>query len=252
MPDLADIASFLDRFLSITAIPDSDRALNGLQVENAGSIKRVLAAVDASRASIESAAALGPGTLLLVHHGLLWDGNLPLTGRRYRRVAAAIRGDVAVYSAHIPLDVHPEVGNNAVLAGLLGVPVEGWWGEYRGVNIGVMGTVDLSRDDLADRLRKLFHGRVQLIPGGPERCRRVGVITGGAGSMIQAAIDAGLDTFVTGEGTHPTWFDAMEGGINLLYAGHYATETVGVQALAERVAKEFGVPWEFFDLPTGR
>ncbi|MGH7585865.1 MAG: Nif3-like dinuclear metal center hexameric protein [Gemmatimonadales bacterium] len=252
MPALSAIVSHLDAYLSIHHVPDSDRALNGLQVENTGGVERVLAAVDASLASIERAATLGRGTLLLVHHGLFWDGNVPLTGRRYRRVAAALRGDVAVYAAHNPLDVHPEVGNNALLAGQLGVPVEQWWGEYRGVNIGVMGTADIHRDQLADRLRKLLGGRVQLIPGGPERCRKVGVITGGAGSMIPAAISAGCDTFVTGEGTHPTWFDAMEGGINVLYAGHYATETVGVRALADRVAGEFGVPWEFYDLPTGR
>ena len=252
MPALASIVSHLDAFLSVHVVPDSERALNGLQVENGGSVERVLAAVDASLASIERAGALGRGTLLLVHHGLFWDGNLPLTGRRYRRLAAAIRGDVAVYAAHNPLDLHPDVGNNALLAGQLGVPVEQWWGEYRGVNIGVMGTVDVHRDQLADRLRKLLGGRVQLIPGGPERCRKVGVITGGAGSMIPAAIAAGCDTFVTGEGTHHTWFDAMEGGINVLYAGHYATETLGVQALAERVGRAFGVAWEFYDLPTRR
>ncbi|HSE28405.1 MAG TPA: Nif3-like dinuclear metal center hexameric protein [Gemmatimonadales bacterium] len=250
--NLADITSHLDAYLRIAEIPDSDRALNGLQVENAGSVERIVAAVDASQASIEHAAAKGRGTLLLVHHGLFWDGNLALTGRRYRRLATAIRGDVAVYSAHNPLDLHPEVGNNPVLAAQLGIPVEKWWGEYHGVNIGVLGTVDLARDDLADRFRRLLGGRVQVIPGGPERCRRVGIITGGAGMMIAAARDAGCDTFITGEGTHHTWFDAMEGGINVLYGGHYATETMGVKALAEKLGHSFGLPWTFFDLPTGR
>lgn len=250
--NLADITSHLDQYLSVAEVPDSDRALNGLQVENSGLVERIVAAVDASQASIAYAAAQGPGTLLLVHHGLFWDGNLPLTGRRWRRLAAAIRGDVAVYSAHIPLDLHPEVGNNALLAGLLGVPVEQWWGDHHGVPIGVLGTVDLPREELADRLRRVLVGRVQLIPGGPERCRRVGIITGGAGSAIGEAREAGCDTFVTGEGAHHTWFDAMEGGINVLYGGHYATETLGVKALAERVGRKFGLAWTFFDLPTGR
>jgi dinuclear metal center YbgI/SA1388 family protein len=249
---LSKLSEYLDEFLRIMEVPDSDRALNGLQVENGGAVGRIVAAVDASLASITHAAGLGRGTLLLVHHGLFWDGNLPLTGRRYRRLAAAIRGDVAVYSAHIPLDLHPEVGNNAVLAGQLGVPVEEWWGDYHGAKIGVQGSVDIARDDLADRLRRLLGGRVQVIPGGPDRCRRVGIVTGGAGTMIADARAAGCDTFITGEGAHHTWFDAMEGGVNVLYAGHYATETVGVKALAERVAAKFGVPWTFFDLPTGR
>jgi len=250
--NLSDITSHLDAYLRIAAVPDSDRALNGLQVENSGAVERIVAAVDASQAAIDFAAARGRGTLLVVHHGLFWDGNLPLTGRRYRRLSAAIRGDVAVYSAHIPLDLHPEVGNNALLAAELGVPVEQWWGDHHGVPIGVLGTVDLPREELADRLRRVLVGRVQLIPGGPERCRRVGIITGGAGSAIAEARAAGCDTFVTGEGTHHTWFDAMEGGINVLYGGHYATETLGVKALAEQVAKQFGLAWTFFDLPTGR
>ena len=250
--NLTDLAAHLDAWLRIAEVPDSDRALNGLQVENSGAVERIVAAVDASQASIGHAAGLGRGTLLLVHHGLFWDGNLPLTGRRYRRLAAAIRGDVAVYSAHLPLDLHPEVGNNALLAAGLGVPVEGWWGGDDGVKLGVLGSVEVGRDTLADRLRQLLGGRVQVLPGGPERCRRVGIVTGGAGSMIAAAREAGCDTFITGEGSHHTWFDAMEGGINVLYGGHYATETFGVRAAAEQVAAKFGLEWGFFDLPTGR
>ena len=250
--NLADLTTHLDAWLRIAEVPDSDRALNGLQVGNSGAVERIVAAVDASQASIEHAAGLGRGTLLLVHHGLFWDGNLPLTGRRYRRLAAAIRGDVAVYSAHLPLDLHPEVGNNVLLAAGLGVPVEGWWGGDDGVKLGVLGAVEVTRDALADRLRRLLGGRVQVLPGGPERCRRVGIVTGGAGSMVAAAREAGCDTFITGEGSHHTWFDAMEGGMNVLYGGHYATETFGVKAAAEQVAAKFALGWGFFDLPTGR
>jgi putative NIF3 family GTP cyclohydrolase 1 type 2 len=164
---------------------------------------------------------------------------------------------VALYSAHIPLDLHPAVGNNVVLAERLGIAVEGWFGDYKGVPLGVWGHAParlVSRDALlADVNHALGTAEpgARLIPGGPERVSRIGIITGGAGSMIGAARDAGLDTFITGEGAHHTYFDAMEGGLNVVFAGHYATETLGVQALASHLAERFGLDWEFHDHPTG-
>ena len=246
----AELAAWLDGYLRISQVPDSARALNGLQVENGGRVRKVAAAVDASEAAIAAAAGRGCD-LLLVHHGLFWDGNVPATGRRYRKLRALLQGDVAVYSAHIPLDVHLEVGNNAVLARALGIELEGTFGDYEGVSLGRWGRLELSREALAARLDDLLGGRVRMIAGGPERIRRVGVITGGGGTMIDQAIAAGLDAYVSGEGAHHTYFDAVEGGINVYYGGHYATETWGVRALAERIAAEFGLPWEFLELPTG-
>lgn len=250
MTELAPLVSWLDDYLKVREIPDHDGALNGLQVENGGNITRILAAVDASQGSIE-AAATRPGTLLLVHHGLFWDGNRPVTDRRYRRLRAAIAGEVAVYSAHLPLDAHPEVGNNVLLAGRLGMVVSGPFGRYKDLDVGVHGVLDLDRDALCARLDDSLGTRTRLIPGGPQRCRRVAVITGGAGSSVLEAAVRGCDTFITGEGSHHTWFDAMEGGVNLIYAGHWATETLGVQALAAKAAAKFSVPWEFFAQPTG-
>ena len=130
---LPTLTTHLDTYLRIADVPDYDGAVNGLQVENAGEVVRIVAAVDASQAAIDHAAA-GPGpALLLVHHGLFWDGNRPVTGRRYRRLSAALRADLAIYAAHLPLDVHPEVGNNAVLARMLGIEPDGTLGEYRGL-----------------------------------------------------------------------------------------------------------------------
>lgn len=252
MATLIELVRYLDEYLRIGEIPDSANALNGLEVENAsGKISRVVAAVDACQASIDHAASLGTDTLLLVHHGLFWDGNLPVTGRRYRRLKALLDGGVALYAAHIPLDVHPECGNNVVLARGLGIPVESWWGEHRGVAIGVAGSLAENREALRARVESLLDAPARLIPGGPERSSRVGVITGAGGSAIGEARAEGIDTFITGEGAHHTFFDATEFGVNVIYAGHYATETVGVRALAEHLSARFGLPWEFHRYDTG-
>lgn len=260
---LADIVAYLDEYLRVREVPDERNAVNGLQVENSGSIGSLVAAVDASQATIAAVAAQTAGLggeappLLIVHHGLLWDGNVPVTGRRYRRLATLLEHDVALYSAHIPLDLHPEVGNNVVLAERLGIAVEGWFGDYRGSPLGVWGHAPHgwgTREALVVEVNRAlgsFAPGARLIPGGPERVARVGIITGGAGSMIGAAREAGLDSFITGEGPHHTYFDAMEWGLNVVYAGHYATETLGVQALASHLAERFDLDWEFHDHPTG-
>jgi dinuclear metal center YbgI/SA1388 family protein len=256
---LAEIVAYLDSYLRIAEVADAPNAVNGLQVENGGQVGSIVAAVDASQATIDgvAAAADGESPLLLVHHGLFWDGHVPLTGRRYRRVLALLEQDVALYAAHIPLDLHPEVGNNVVLAERLGIGVEGWFGDYHGVPIGVWGHAPprlAARDSLVIEVHHALGasaGGTRLIPGGPEVVGRVGIITGAAGNMIAAARDAGLDTFITGEGAHHTYFDAMEWGVNVLFAGHYATETLGVQALASHLAERFGLEWEFHDHPTG-
>jgi len=259
-PAVQEVAAWLDAFLRIGEIPDEPGAVNGLQVECRAGIGRIVAAVDASQATIEGAAAPRAAstgsTLLLVHHGLFWDGNQPVTGRRYRRLRTLLDSDTALYSAHIPLDVHPEVGNNVVLSRALGLEPGGQFGAYRGILIGAWGV----HPGAPPRLRLceevaatlgIAPSAIRLIPGGPPTVGRVGIITGGAGNQIGAAREAGLDTFITGEGAHHTYFDAMESGVNAIYAGHYATESLGVQALAARLSEQFGLPWEFHAHPTG-
>ena len=245
-----ELAAYLDDYLHVNEITDYAPALNGLQVENSGRVSRIGVAVDASEASIAEAAERGCD-VMIVHHGLFWDGNLPVTGRRYRRLHGLMTADIALYSSHLPLDIHPEVGNNIQLARALDLELEGTFAPMKGHDAGVWCVVDMTRETLAARLDDVLGVRVRMIAGGGERLRKVGVITGGAGSKIEAAVAAGLDAFVTGEGSHHTYFDAMESGINVYYGGHYATETFGVRALAEHLQRKFDLPWEFIDQPTG-
>jgi dinuclear metal center YbgI/SA1388 family protein len=247
---LQEITTYLDEYLRIREIPDHSAARNGLQVESGSTVQRVAFAVDAAQATIDEAASRG-ANLLIVHHGLFWDSDPSLTGRRYRRIRALLSADMAVYSAHLPLDVHPDVGNNVVLARKLGLAVQGTFGDFRGIPLGVWGALDIRREALAARLDEVLGVRVRTIAGGPEWIGRVGVITGGAGGHVGAAIDAGLDAFVTGEGAHHNFFDAAEGGINLFLGGHYATEVWGVRALADHLRERFGLDCFFVEYPTG-
>jgi dinuclear metal center YbgI/SA1388 family protein len=248
---LPDVVEFLDTYLDIEGIPDYPGALNGLQVANRSPVERVSAATDACQATIESAAEAG-SQLLIVHHGLFWHGAVPLTGRTYRRVHALFDADIALYSAHLPLDAHPEVGNNVLLAAALGFEPEGRFGSLKDVEgLGVWVAADLALAELARRVARACGAEPLVIAGGPGHVRRIGIVTGGAGDMVGQAADDGLDTLITGEGSHHTYHDATELGVNLIYAGHYATETFGVRALAERVAEEFDLEWDFLDHPTG-
>ncbi|MGH7547023.1 MAG: Nif3-like dinuclear metal center hexameric protein [Gemmatimonadales bacterium] len=247
---LGDLARYLDGYLRVREVPDAPEAVNGLQVANAGDVTRIGAAVDLCEASVRLAAEQG-ADLLLVHHGLFWGGPKPLTGSAYRRVAVLIRQNIALYSAHLPLDLHPDVGNNAMLARQLGVTARGDFGEEYGVRIGVWGELDIPRAALQQQLATVLGAAPRVMAFGPERVRRVGIVTGGAGSMIPQAAAAGLDSYITGEGAHHTFFDAEELRMNVFYAGHYATETVGVKALAEHLSAKFGLPWTFLDHPTG-
>lgn len=248
--ELAELVAYADGYLRVRDVPDDPDALNGLHVSNSGKVTKVAAAVDVCGATIRMAAEQG-ADLLLVHHGLFWGGLQPLVGRHYRRVAALIASGTALYSAHLPLDLHPDVGNNAVLARQLRVSLRGEFGEEYGVRIGVWGEIDEPRSALERRLAELLGVAPRLLGFGPERVRRVGIVTGAAASMIAQAAAAGLDTFITGEGPHHSFFDAEELGLNVFYAGHYATETVGVKALAEHLRSRFGLPWVFLDHPTG-
>lgn len=248
--ELQELAAYLDAYLRVAEIPDAPHALNGLQVSNGGRVSRVGAAVDLCSATVRMAAEQSVD-LLLVHHGLFWSGLQPLTGRAYRRVADLIGHGIALYSAHLPLDVHADVGNNAVLARDLGVALRGEFGETYGVRIGVWGEVDVARTAFEQRLGDALGVSPRALAFGPERVRRLGIVTGAAGSMIAQAAAAGLDTFVTGEGAHHTFFEAEELGVNVFYAGHYATETVGVRALAAHLHARFDLPWTFLDHPTG-
>lgn len=248
---LKEIVAWIDGYLRTDEVDDYAGALNGLQLDGPREVARIAAATDASVMTIDRAVDAGCD-LLLVHHGLFWSGPVRLVGPPFERLRRAIEGGLAIYSAHLPLDVHDEIGNNVLLGRAIGLDEIERFGSAKGVDgIGVVGPLEVDRDELARRLGGATGAEPFLIPGGPERTRRVAVITGGAASMIEDARAAGADTFVTGEGAHHTYHQAMELGLNVFYAGHYATETLGVRALAERVAERFGVEQLFIDAPTG-
>jgi dinuclear metal center YbgI/SA1388 family protein len=249
MVPLEKITSYLADYLSIREVSDYGQAFNGLQLENGGSVTRIAAAVDACEA-VMCAAVEQEADLLLVHHGLFWN-TTPITGAMYRKVRRAIEGNLSVYSAHLPLDIHPKVGNNVLLAKALGLTGLKPFMPLKGQPAGLVGGCSVSLDALHERLESVLGSPVHVCAGGPARPRRVGVVTGGAGSEVARAAAEGIDTFITGEGPHWSYTLAEELGVNLLYGGHYATETFGVKALAAHLSKRFKLPWLFIDHPTG-
>lgn len=250
------VVAWCDAQLRTAEIPDYPPALNGLQVANSGRVSRIAAAVDGSARAIEGAIAAG-ADLLVLHHGLFWGGAQRLVGAPYRRLQALIRHDVAVYASHLPLDLHPALGNNALLAAHLGLTPAAGFGRFQQVHVGCRGDSDVSTAELVARAETLAHahdGRVHHTPFEPgRRTHRWAIITGAGASSdsLREAAAAGVDTLITGEGPHHTAVEAPELGVVVIYAGHYATETLGVCALAEAVSREFGVPWSFISAPTG-
>ena len=249
---LESLVQYLDGYLGVADHPDYAPAVNGLQVAGPERVETVATAVDATLASIGAAAEVG-ADLLMVHHGLFWDGLRSISGRRYRRLKALFDADLALYSVHLPLDAHPEVGNCALLTDAVGLRREGRFGAYQGAEIGWWGTVPdpWTVETLEQRVSTAVDGPVRILSGGPELIQRVAVLTGGGGSFVPQAAAEGMDAIVTGEASHHTFFDAAELGVHVVLAGHYATETFGVRALGEHVAQRFGVQARFIDQPTG-
>lgn len=248
---LHSLVSDLDSLLRTGEIADYPGAMNGLQIENGGTITRLVSAVDACEEVIIEASRV-KGTLLLVHHGIFWNGPQSVTGASYRKLKAAMDGDLALYSSHLPLDLHPKLGNNVLMARALGLTSIKPAFEMKGQNVGVIGRIKaITRDALVKKLSDSVGGTVHLAPGGGEAIRTVLIVSGGAGSEVKAVAALGVDAFVTGEGPHWSYTAAEEERINLFYAGHYATETFGVKALAAYLSKKTGLPWSFLDHPTG-
>jgi dinuclear metal center YbgI/SA1388 family protein len=247
---LAAVVRYCDRLLRTSEVQDYERAANGLQVENSGAVTRIAAAVDASLTTVQLAVATG-ADLLLVHHGLFWGPAHPWTGKRYELLRFLIRHNLAIYSSHLPLDAHPRLGNNAQLCAALSLKNLRPFFFDHGLSLGFQATAQIPRSRLATCLQRVTGAPPRVIPGGPETCRRIGVVSGGAGGDLKKAVEEGVDTLVTGEGPHWTYALAEELGVNVLYGGHYATETFGVRALATRLAAKFKVPWTFVDHPTG-
>jgi dinuclear metal center YbgI/SA1388 family protein len=256
MIELAACVRHIDDVLGTSSVPDYDDALNGLQMQNRGVVHRVAAAVDFCLGSVRGAAAAG-ADLLIVHHGMFWGDPRRIIDYRYESLRMAFDHDMAVYASHLPLDLHPVFGNNAQLATALGLVPAAPFGRYRSISIGVAGRSDLATAALVDRVRTIvapLGGQVVATDAAPERRTRQWAIVTGAGASSETlaeAAAAGVDTLIVGEGPHHTAVEAVERGIAIIFAGHYATETFGVQALARDLEHEFGLPWTFVHLPTG-
>lgn len=253
---LPDVVAALDAELRTAEVPDSSVALNGLQVSNSGIVNQVAVAVDASLASIR-AAALAGANMLIVHHGLFWGGTQAVVGKQYDRLHTLLANDIALYSTHIPLDLHPTLGNNVLLADTFGLVVSAPFARYKGVDIGVRGECQEDTTALVARVTRYaqeYGGTVRTsIPTGNRITRRWAICSGmgvSPDSLLEARL-AGVDTLIVGEGTHHSAVDSAEHDVCVVYAGHYATETLGVQALGRWVEQRFHLPWSFLLLPTG-
>jgi dinuclear metal center YbgI/SA1388 family protein len=245
------LIAFLDDYLQVNEIEDA--AQNGIQIEGPKEVRRIAFAVDGCLATFEQAVATG-AQLLIVHHGLFWSKPVRLVGPLFRRVRTLVEGGCGLYAVHLPLDLHPEIGNNAELTRILALEDTHPFGEYHGIKIGIGGMCNpsISLDALVERLiQATGEPPLRILDHGPKKASRVGCISGGAASLIGQAANAGFDTFVTGETSHSSFHDAAEYGINVIFGGHYATETLGLRALANQLAERFKLETVFLDLATG-
>jgi dinuclear metal center YbgI/SA1388 family protein len=256
MTSLTRIANDLDTLLRTVEMPDYPQAINGIQVESDAAIVKVAAAVDLRERTIHGALDAG-ANLLLVHHGLFWGGLQPLRGPYYRRIHSLLASGMALYSSHLPLDAHPELGNNVLLARELGLEPSAGFARYHTVDIGVRGDTRVATSDLiarASAFAERWGGHARNSHAEPGRMTKRWAICTGAGASadtLREAVDHNIDTLIVGEGPHWTAVDADELGIVIIYAGHYATETLGVRALADHVGRTFDLPTIFIDVPTG-
>jgi dinuclear metal center YbgI/SA1388 family protein len=249
MPAVSDLLSYLDALLRPEAF--QDYGPNGLQVPGKDEVAHVVTSVSASAELFERAAGLG-ADLVLVHHGLFWGGPAgPIDRATKRRLQLLFDHDMALAAYHLPLDAHPEIGNNALIAAGLGAARTEPFAEHRGAPIGVIAHFDPApaRDELVVRVRDLTEREPLVFPAGPDPVRTLGIVSGGAADDIAEAIERGLDAFLTGEPAERVMAMAQEGGVTFLAAGHYATETFGIRALGELLAERFGVRHTFVDVP---
>lgn len=250
------LADQLDVLLRTADFVDYPAAVNGLQLDRRGPVRRIGAAVDISLRVIEESARRGID-LLFVHHGMFWGGLQPITGVLYARLHLLFANDIAVYSSHLPLDAHPTLGNNVLLARALGLSPARPFAHGQDGAIGVAGDADLETAallELADRFARERGGRAFATAAeSGRRTLRWALCSGGGASsqILREAAASGVDTLIVGEGPHHTAVEAPEHGLTIIYAGHYATETLGVCAVARHLSEATGLEWEFIAAPTG-
>lgn len=244
------LTNYLDDYLKVSEIKDTSN--NGLQVEGAEEVNTVTFAVDACMEAFEKTRDAG-AQMLVAHHGLFWGAPKMLQGLHRKRIGLLLQHDISLYAVHLPLDIHPVVGHNAQLARFLGLKITGTFGDHNGVILGVLAETreETSLDQLVHTLKKVLGSELTVMNYGPEEIKRLGIISGGAASLVDQAAEAGVDLFLTGETSHTAFHSIAERGLNVVYGGHYATETLGLKALAKHLGEEFGLQTEFLDIPTG-
>jgi dinuclear metal center YbgI/SA1388 family protein len=248
--DRAELVSYLDNYLRIAEI--ADYGPQGLQVETINTeIKRIALAVDVSPVIIATAVSW-QADMLLVHHGILWRQVERIAGPLGARVQQLMAHGLNLYAAHLPLDAHPEVGNNAVLANLFGVSGVDWWYSPTNVPIAVVGDVPAqpSLHELVSRVNSQLDTSARVLAHGPAQVQRLAILSGFGADKVGEAKQLGADTFLTGETSHANFWAASDFGLNVIFAGHYATETVGVRTLGTHLTQKFDLETRFFDFPT--
>ncbi|HSH05327.1 MAG TPA: Nif3-like dinuclear metal center hexameric protein [Anaerolineae bacterium] len=246
-----DIVAYLDEYLQVGMI--ADYGPQGLQVETDNDeIKKIALAVDSAPAVIEAAAAWG-ADMLLVHHGILWREVEKIAGPLGRRVRLMMKSGVNLYAAHLPLDAHSEVGNNAVLAEMFGVEIREWWCAPRGTPLAVIGELreGVTVGELAMQVEAKLNTQARVVGNRRAQVKTLAILSGFGADQVGAAQALGADTFLTGETSHANYWAGSDYGVNVIFGGHYATETVGVQALGAHLVDKFGLETKFFDFPTG-
>jgi dinuclear metal center YbgI/SA1388 family protein len=244
-----ELVSYMDELLDTSRY--KDYSCNGLQVQGAQMINKVALMVDASlqgyRLALEKKCQL-----IAVHHGIIWDGIRSVSGSSYNHVKFLIENDLNLYASHLPLDLHPEIGNNAQLAAILNLTRLKPFGNYKEIDIGFEGILDKSTD--LDTIVKIMSEKLDIkctvLQFGKKTISKVAVVSGGAADFLTEAIRKGIDCYITGEPVHYNYHEALENRINVVYAGHYHTEKPGIQALGTVLQKRFGIQTEFIDLPT--
>ena len=244
-----ELIAFLDELLASPSRPDYGP--NGLQVPGSDEVELVVTGVSAHRELFEQAAAAG-AQFVLCHHGIFWGESAgPVTEQLKSRLKILFEHDISLAAYHLPLDAHPEVGNNALICEGLGLQRGEPFGVAKGLPVGWIGHAaePLALSDLVERARSLFGSDPLVFDSGPAQVRRVGIVSGGGSSTLAEAVSLRLDAFVTGEPTEHVMADAREGGIHFIAGGHYASETFGVRRLGELLAERFGVAHQFVDIP---
>ena len=249
--DFQTMISHLDNYLKIGAI--QDYGPQGLQVEAEKKvIRRIALSVDVAPPIIEQSAEWG-ADMLIVHHGLFWRDVQCLTHGLGQRVRALLKHDIHLYAAHLPLDAHPEVGNNVVLGQMLGLQNIRWWAMHKGIPLAIVGTLPepMPLSTLVTQINTQLKTESRLLAHGKPLAHEVAILSGGGAKYVDEAKAAGADCYLTGESSHAHYWLSADYAINVIYAGHYATETVGVKALGAHLAELWGIEARFFDHPTG-